>query len=207
MKRIFYLLLTVSVLISCSTYKSKKNIPYTHSKITKSEVKGKGTLIASEEKKLVTTTTNPTAAIPTKVVHNKKDIAEKPDDIKVLNIIDIATSFNGTKYKFGGTTSAGMDCSGLVYTAFKEEEIHLPRSSRDMSTRGDKISFQEISKGDLVFFKTNRNRNVINHVGLVVEVLPGKVLFIHSTSSLGVIISSLDERYWNESFAEARRII
>jgi len=42
---------------------------------------------------------------------------------------------------------------------------------------------------------------------LVVDVLLGKVLFIHSTTSQGVIISSLDEKYWNESFVEARRII
>ncbi len=132
---------------------------------------------------------------------------EAPADLKIRNIVEVARSFHGTPYRFGGTTASGMDCSGLVFTAFKEEDILLPRSSRDMATRGQRISLNEVTVGDLVFFKTDRRRNVINHVGLVVEVFLGKVYFIHSSTSQGVIISTLDESYWNNAFVEARRVI
>jgi len=115
--------------------------------------------------------------------------------------------FEGTRYKFGGTTRSGMDCSGLVYVAFGKESIQLPRVSRDMATRGKSVSLSRASKGDLVFFQTNKNKRVINHVGLVTSTKGGEVQFIHSTSSKGVIISSLDERYWKAAFVEVRRII
>jgi len=126
---------------------------------------------------------------------------------KVNKIISYAKTFEGTRYKFGGTSSSGMDCSGLVYTAFKKEEIALPRVSRDMAKRGKRISLAQVAKGDLVFFQTNKNKNVINHVGLVVEAKGTTIRFIHSTSSRGVIISSLDERYWKSAFKEVRRVI
>jgi cell wall-associated NlpC family hydrolase len=130
---------------------------------------------------------------------------ESPKEIK-REIIDYAKTFQGTRYKFGGTTEAGMDCSGLVYTAFQKENITLPRISRDMATKGILISFKDIEAGDLVFFKTSR-KNTITHVGLVVEAKRGEVLFIHSTTRAGVIISSLDEAYWKKAFVEVRRVI
>lgn len=130
---------------------------------------------------------------------------ESPKKIK-REIIEYAKTFEGTRYKFGGTTQAGMDCSGLVCTAFQKENITLPRISRDMAKKGILISFKEIEEGDLVFFKTS-SRNVINHVGLVVEAKRGEVKFIHSTTRAGVIISSLDEDYWKKAFVEVRRII
>ncbi len=124
-----------------------------------------------------------------------------------LNLIDFAKQFEGVKYKFGGTTKAGMDCSGLVYETFKAFDISLPRVSRDMAKLGQKIFLEDIKEGDLLFFKTSNKRNIISHVGLVVTALPGNVEFIHSTTKQGVIISSLAERYWYYSFAEARRIL
>lgn len=131
----------------------------------------------------------------------------KPIELKVKNIIEVARSFHGTPYRFGGTTSKGMDCSGLIYTAFKEEDILLPRISRDMAKKGKKINLNDVTIGDLVFFKTDSRRNDINHVGLVVDVFPGKILFIHSSTSQGVIVSAMDESYWNKAFVEARRVI
>jgi murein DD-endopeptidase / murein LD-carboxypeptidase len=126
---------------------------------------------------------------------------------KTLDIIDFARQFEGVRYKAGGTTKAGMDCSGLVFETFKAFNIFLPRISRDMAKEGDKVLIENVKKGDLLFFKTNSKRNVISHVGLVVTALPGNVEFIHSTTSQGVIISSLAERYWYYSFVEARRML
>lgn len=123
------------------------------------------------------------------------------------SIIDHAKTFQGAPYKFGGTTKRGMDCSGLVYVAFQQENIQLPRVSRDMAKRGKRISITKANKGDLVFFQTNKNNNQINHVGIVVSNKKKILKFIHSTSSKGVIISSLDERYWKSTFVEVRNIL
>ncbi len=139
---------------------------------------------------------------------NSSKITEKSKTSnKSEAIVSYAKTFKGTKYKFGGTTKKGMDCSGLVYTSFKIENINLPRVSRDMATQGNKISLNKTNKGDLVFFRTNKSKKSINHVGLVVENKKGEIFFIHSTTSLGVITSSLDENYWKSSFVEARRIL
>ncbi len=126
---------------------------------------------------------------------------------KISKIVNHARSFEGTRYKFGGTSKKGMDCSGLVYISFKEEQIALPRVSREMATKGVRIKLSETEKGDLLFFQTNKNRRVINHVGLVVENKRSGIRFIHATSSKGVIVSSLDEKYWKNAFVEVRRII
>ncbi len=123
------------------------------------------------------------------------------------NIITTALSFEGTRYKYGGMDKRGMDCSGLVYTCYKSEDIELPRSSKDMARMGVKITLDEIAKGDLVFFITGNKKKTINHVGLVVEIDNGDVKFIHSTTSLGVIISSMEESYWKKAFIEVRRMI
>lgn len=123
------------------------------------------------------------------------------------NIINNAIIFSGTGYKYGGITKKGMDCSGLVYVAFKKEDIILPRVSQDMAKKGKRITLQQAKKGDLLFFKTNKNRKVINHVGLIVKSNNGSIEFIHSTTSKGVITSSLSETYWKLVFIEVRRIL
>ncbi|MEP2936011.1 MAG: C40 family peptidase [Gilvibacter sp.] len=139
--------------------------------------------------------------------YSKERTTKSSNNAKVNSVITYAKSFKGTRYKFGGTTSSGMDCSGLVYVAFKNQNVHLPRVSRDMATQGKRISLGQTVAGDLVFFKTSKSSRNINHVGLVVEAKNGNIYFIHSTTSRGVIISSLDERYWNSAFVEVRRII
>lgn len=140
-------------------------------------------------------------------INNSEKIIKKSITGKLDNIIDYAKTFEGTRYKYGGTTKKGMDCSGLIFTAFNKENIALPRISREMAKKGRKVSLSQVSEGDLVFFQTNKNRRVINHVGLVVETNRGEVFFIHSTTSRGVIVSSLDERYWKSAFVEVRRVI
>ena len=147
------------------------------------------------------------AAIITKPTATKAaTIPSIPKDEMANSIIQYAQTFNGTRYKYGGTTKKGMDCSGLIYTSFKKENIVLPRTSRAMSTQGEWIPLRKAEKGDLVFFKTNKKKNIINHVGLVIET--GSTLkFIHASVSKGVVVSSLDERYWNNCFSGVRRVL
>ncbi|MEZ4779690.1 MAG: C40 family peptidase [Flavobacteriaceae bacterium] len=148
--------------------------------------------------------------------NTKKNAAEKTADetvlyseaeLKTSRIIEYAKTFEGTRYKFGGTDNKGMDCSGLVCTSFKNEDIALPRISRDMATQGIAINLEDSKEGDLLFFQTNSKKKVINHVGLVVETKDGEIFFIHSTVKKGVIISSMEEPYWKNTFVKVRRII
>ncbi|GAB2779844.1 hypothetical protein GCM10010465_28110 [Actinomadura fibrosa] len=131
---------------------------------------------------------------------------ENYDEDRVPLVLEHALGFLGTRYRYGGASAEGMDCSGLVNTAFLKENIVLPRSSREMSLVGTRLNIEELVPGDLVFFDTGKKRKVVNHVGLVTELADNRIYFIHSTTSRGVIISSLDEAYWKEHFIMARRI-
>lgn len=135
-------------------------------------------------------------------IYNSKKPITKAD-----RIIATALQFKDVKYKFGGTTRKGMDCSGLVYVAFGAENIQLPRISRDMAKKGRKIALKNVKKGDLVFFKISRNSNKINHVGLITSIKNGHIYFIHATSSKGVIVSSLSEKYWKKNFVKATTVL
>ncbi|GAB4508580.1 MAG: C40 family peptidase [Allomuricauda sp.] len=126
---------------------------------------------------------------------------------KAEAIISTAMSYSGTRYKYGGTTKRGMDCSGLVYVSLKENDIMFPRTSYQMALEGQKIGVGNVEKGDLLFFKTSKTGKRINHVGLVVDVDGRDIKFIHATTSRGVLVSSLREGYWNSAFVKAMRIL
>lgn len=130
----------------------------------------------------------------------------KPAD-KALKVVDYAKTYMGTAYRYGGMSSSGMDCSGLIYLSFMNAaDIRLPRSSSAIAREGHKIRKSELATGDLIFFKTRGSRT-INHLGLVVEKTAEEVRFIHSSTSRGVMISSLKERYWANAYDQSRRIL
>ena len=135
-------------------------------------------------------------------IPEKKVVTTKADEI-----INTALTYSGVKYKYGGTSRRGMDCSGLMFISFNEHEVDLPRISHEMAGEGKRIGLEKVRKGDLLFFKTTRKGKRINHVGLVVSVEGDDIKFIHSTSSRGVIVSSLREGFWNLSFVKATRIL
>lgn len=124
----------------------------------------------------------------------------------VNHLIETASENIGVKYKAGGTTKNGFDCSGLVYTTFESKNIQLPRSSFEQSKIGIVIPVKDAQKGDLIFFKTNKSKQ-INHVGLITEINSNEIKFIHSSTSKGVIISSTKEPYYQNSFAQINRIV
>ena len=174
-------LLCIFAVISCGTSKKR-----TYSKTRTVTVEG-----SSEE-------TNLTPKISKK---------ESKKNQKAKDIIATAMTFSGTRYQFGGTTRKGMDCSGLIFVSLKEHEIIFPRTSYQMAEKGKRIKVGQVQEGDLLFFKTSKSGKRINHVGLVVDVKGDDIKFIHSTTSRGVIVSSLREGFWNYSFVKATRIL
>jgi cell wall-associated NlpC family hydrolase len=108
--------------------------------------------------------------------------------------------WKGTKYRFGGLSKKGIDCSGFVYITFKSQfGINLPRSTKSLSKIGLEIPKSDLSPGDLVFFKTKK---LTRHVGIYVE--NGK--FLHVSTKKGVMISQLNNIYWKSKFWMARRL-
>jgi len=121
-------------------------------------------------------------------------------------MINNAMEFIGVHYRGGGTTRAGMDCSGMVTAVFNIFGLSLPRSSHDMAHIGEKVARADIKKGDLIFFHTNGKKS-INHVGMVIEANDDEIKFIHSSTQQGVIISSTKEPYYQRTFAQVNRVI
>ena len=181
---------------------------------SKSEAEKKGMYTAPKNSKAVAKSTRNTSE--TTKTSKKSRITESDDEdfVKdnentpylIQQLISSAKQYEGVRYRVGGTTTAGMDCSGLVCTVFNAYDIQLPRRSVDMSKVGEKLKLKDVQKGDLVFFKTS-NRGVINHVGLVTEVRDDEILFIHSSVQRGVIISSTKEPYYHRTFAQANRVL
>ncbi|WP_294818379.1 NlpC/P60 family protein [uncultured Flavobacterium sp.] len=136
------------------------------------------------------------------------DFQPENDNYLALQIVNNALDFVGVRYRAGGTSRDGMDCSGMVFTTFKIFDITLPRSSRDMAGAGQEVKLSEVKKGDLLLFKNSHNSRSINHVGIVSEVTDeGEVLFVHSSTSSGVIVSSMNEAYHSRTFVQANRVI
>jgi len=121
-----------------------------------------------------------------------------------LRVIEAAKKYLGTPYRYGGMTSAGLDCSGFLGLSFRDAlGVTLPRSASALYAWVIKIPIEKAQPGDFVFFRTDGTSN-ITHVGLYL----GNRTFIHAASSgsqTGVIYSNLDERYYINTYAGAGR--
>ena len=203
MKKIALILLLLIIFSSCN---SSKNIVTTKSKTTENESRLiKFTLkpIYSTEPNIIDLTAIDLTPIDLNIITEIPQVT----DTQANRIVDYAFAFDGVRYKRGGTTREGMDCSGLVVTTFDSENISLPRASRDIALTGNSIALEQVSKGDLLFFATRKNSRTVSHVGIVTTARDGFVEFIHSSTSNGVIVSNMAEKYWYFAFIEARRVI
>ncbi|VVO57878.1 C40 family peptidase [Pseudomonas fluorescens] len=123
------------------------------------------------------------------------------------SILERGMSLIGTRYRFGGTSEAGFDCSGFIGYLFREEAgMNLPRSTREMiNVDAPLVARSALKPGDLLFFATNGRRGRVSHAGIYL----GDNQFIHSSSrkSGGVRVDSLGDSYWNKTFIEAKRAL
>jgi cell wall-associated NlpC family hydrolase len=147
------------------------------------------------------------AKVITKKSETNKTVDVSGTNSIASNIVDYAQQFEGVRYKYGGTTKKGMDCSGLIQTAYKSEHVLLPRTTKDLSKTGIWIDLKDVKKGDLLFFATRKNSRKVNHVGLVTNVMSDEVEFIHASTSKGVMTSTLKQHYWYFAFVQARRVL
>ena len=149
---------------------------------------------------------------------NKSEVVEVQKEIETAKplsaanltkaefLIEKASEHIGTRYRRGGTTSAGFDCSGLMFHTFKSIDMTLPRSSHEMAGVGERVNKKKKKKGDLIFFATFGGSR-ISHVGMITEVLEDEIKFIHSSTSAGVMISSTKEGYYSRSFVQINRVL
>ena len=110
-----------------------------------------------------------------------------------------AMRFLGTPYSFGGTSAGGFDCSGYVQHVFAMLGMRLPRTADAQWAAGRRIR-DGVQTGDLVFFQTYERGP--SHVGIYL----GHDRFIHSSSSKGVVVSSLHDGYWRARYLGAKRV-
>jgi cell wall-associated NlpC family hydrolase len=114
-----------------------------------------------------------------------------------------ARSYLGTPYVWGGTTHKGIDCSGFTQAVYRENRVAIPRVSKDQYRTGETIDWGRLREGDLVFFNTLGSG--VSHVGLFVDQNGLKI--IHASSSKGVMLADLNNRWLRPRYLGARRVV
>ena len=119
-------------------------------------------------------------------------------------LVKVAKSFAGAPYRYGGDSVKGLDCSAYVKKIYDIFEVQLPRTAREQYYTGQKVTQNDLTTGDLVFFRTRKQFTYPTHVGIYI----GDGRFIHASSYCrqGVRISGLSEDYYAKRFVGAVRV-
>lgn len=122
------------------------------------------------------------------------------ETIKNTTLYKFVESWYGTRYRMGGSTKRGIDCSAFTNNLLSAVyNLFLPRTAREQYKYCEHISKDDLLEGDLVFFNTHGG---VSHVG--VYLANGR--FVHSSSSRGVMISSLSDHYFSRRFIGGGRV-
>ncbi|ABX86136.1 bifunctional murein DD-endopeptidase/murein LD-carboxypeptidase [Yersinia pseudotuberculosis] len=121
-------------------------------------------------------------------------------DIK-SKILEQYAGWKGVRYRLGGSSKRGIDCSAFVQTTFREQfGMDLPRSTSQQQDLGKKVQRTKLRPGDLVLFRAGSTGR---HVGIYL----GNDKFVHASTSAGVTISNLNDDYWNKRYRDGRRVL
>jgi len=124
----------------------------------------------------------------------------------IQKVVAKVRSFIGTKYLRGGISTQGVDCSGLVYACLASINIPMGRTPEEQAHQGKIVEKESLQVGDLVFFKANKESFHIAHVGIVTEIIhPQKVLFVHASTTRGVVEDNFYHYHWQSVFIQAVR--
>ena len=155
--------------------------------------------------------TGRSAAAPAKSRVADRKVAVAPDAPRAPageleeRLRSVTEEWRGTRYKLGGETKAGVDCSAFARAVFREAlSVELPRTAAEQERLGAKVDRASLVTGDLVFFRTQGMGPFFKsrHVGVYL----GAGEFAQASGSKGVTISRLDDYYWNRKYEGARRM-
>ena len=136
-----------------------------------------------------------------KTLEPKNIKLSKNSNYKTKALYEEYKKWLGTKYKFGGQSLKGVDCSSFVQQVYYNSfGLHIPRTTKEQAKVGREISKKELQAGDMIFFKTGWN---VRHVGIIIE--NGK--FIHTSTKYGVTSSSIYNPYWKSNYWQSRRVL
>ncbi len=140
--------------------------------------------------------------------HNKPNFETNTSlrnlDSKRRDLVEESLSWLGVPYKYGGNSKKeGVDCSGMVLQVYLScTGIKLPRNSAKQAEFCKKLKEKDVRPGDLVFFATGKNPDVISHVGVMID----NDRFIHSSTSKGVVVSDVRSPYYERTFRQFGRV-
>lgn len=139
------------------------------------------------------------AATPSQIIAQAKVTKSNSSHTQYgQKVLQVYHQWAGTRYRLGGSSKAGIDCSAFVKEVMSRAfSKHLPRSTAEQKHVGRAITKSDLRPGDLVFFRKN------HHVGVYI----GGGKFVHASSSRGVTTSSLSESYWARNYTQSRRVL
>ena len=196
----FSLLIT---LISCNPNKltrentAPSNRTYANKKPTRTEVKKPAKTASSKA------SSKAAVAKKDRVLQEKyaAKLEVSQNDISNMKLYSFVDEWLGVKYRYGGNTKSGVDCSGFSNALYKEVYgKQLKRTTKENFAICKKLSQSQLKEGDLVFFDINGRKNT--HMGVYLR--NGR--FVHSSTSRGVVISKLSNPYYKKYFSKGGRI-
>ena len=212
MKYPFFLIIAFSISAITNSAQAQPSLKFIDGIELKSDMVEYAT-IASEpdiriisKEKIIKTRATPSLKLATELCRNMQfKYAQLMDvdieDIANLTMFHFIEDWWSTRYRYGGSTKKGIDCSALTGLLFSSVYgLTLPRTAKDQYNSSEKISREDMKEGDLVFFNT---RGGVSHVGVYLA----NDYFVHASVSNGVTISSLNEDYYSKKYIGSGRLI